>query len=90
MNVPIVKIGNSRGIRIPKNLLDRYELGKTVELELKDDCIVLKPTSSVRQDWGAAFKEMAAQEDDMLVMPDLFPEDEALLDELIGDDVIEI
>lgn len=90
MNVPIVKIGNSRGIRIPKNLLDRYELGQTVELELKDDCIVLKPGLGIREGWGTAFQKMAAQEDDMLVMPDLFPEEEELLDELIGDDVIEI
>lgn len=90
MNVPIVKIGNSRGIRIPKKVLDRYHLGENVEMEFKDDCIVLKPSLDVRIGWGDAFMEMAAQEDDQLVMPDLFPEDEELLDELIGDELIEI
>ncbi|WP_020536101.1 AbrB/MazE/SpoVT family DNA-binding domain-containing protein [Lewinella cohaerens] len=90
MNIPIVKIGNSRGIRIPKKVLDRYHLGENVEMEFKDDCIVLKPSPDVRVGWGDAFMEMAAQEDDQLVMPDVFPEDEELLDELIGDDLIEI
>lgn len=90
MHIPIIKIGNSRGIRIPKKVLDRYHLGENVELEFKDDCIVLKPSPDVRAGWGDAFKEMAAQGDDQLVMPDFFTEDDALLDELIGEDIIEV
>lgn len=90
INLPIVKIGNSRGIRIPKNLLERYELGDKVELELKEDHILLKATPVVREGWGNAFQKMAAQGDHELVMPDVFSEDINLLDELIGDDLIEI
>lgn len=90
LNVPIVKIGNSKGIRIPKNILERYALGDKVELELKDDHILLKATPVARAGWGSAFQEMAARGDDQLVMPDVFSEDVDLLDEMIGDDIIEI
>lgn len=90
MNIPIVKIGNSRGIRLPKNVLERYELSGSIELELKDDCIVLKAPPTVREGWGDAFQQMAMAGDDMPVMDDLFPEDAALLEEAIGENLIEL
>ena len=90
LNIPIVKIGNSRGIRIPKNVLERYALGDKVALELKDDHILLKATPAVREGWGSAFQEMAAQGDDLLVIPDMFSEDMELLEEMIGENIIEI
>lgn len=90
MNIPIVKIGNSRGIRLPKNLLDRYQLSGSIELELKDNHIVLKPTPTVREGWAEAFQRHADSNDDNPFGNDLFPEDAAMLDELIGDDIIEL
>jgi antitoxin MazE len=89
MNIPIVKIGNSQGIRLPKRLLDRYQLGDSIELELKEDCIVMKPSPAVREGWSTAFQQ-AGEMDAEEMMPDFFPEDDALLDDLIGENLIEV
>ncbi len=90
MNIPIVKIGNSRGIRLPKNVLERYQLSGTLELEMKDDCMVLKASPMVREGWAKAFQQHAAQEDEIIFGDDFFPEDTALLDEMIGDDILQV
>lgn len=89
MHIPIVKIGNSQGIRLPKRLLDRYQLGESIELELKDDCIVMKPSPAVREGWASSFQQAGEMETEDM-MPDFFPEDAALLDEMIGDDIIKV
>lgn len=90
MNIPIVKIGNSRGIRLPKNLLDRYQLSGSIELELKDNHIVLKPSPCVREGWAEAFQRHASVQEEHPFGEDVFPEDAAMLDEMIGDDMIQI
>ena len=90
MNIPIVRIGNSRGIRLPKNVLDRYQLSGNIELELKDDCIVLKASPVAREGWAQAFQQHASQEDEVIFADDFFPEDTAMLDEMIGDDILQV
>lgn len=67
----IVKIGNSRGVRIPKLLLDQADLGEEVELELQGGQIVIRPAHPARHDWGDQFKAMAAQGDDKLLDGDV-------------------
>ena len=67
----IVKIGNSQGIRIPKPLLEQTGIADDVELEVKDNQIIIHPLSSPRQGWDAAFKEMAEKEDDLVVNVDV-------------------
>ena len=64
----VVKIGNSQGIRIPKPLLEQTGIVDDVELEVKDNQIIIHPLSSPRKGWEASFKEMAENEDDLLVM----------------------
>ena len=67
MRARIVKIGNSRGIRIPKPLLDQTGITEDVELEVVDDCIIIKPVSKPREGWDAAFSKIADQGDDILL-----------------------
>lgn len=68
MKVKIVKIGNSKGIRIPKVLLRQTGIDNEVNLEVKDDPIILRPSKkSVRKGWHSSFRKMAAFEDDKLV-----------------------
>lgn len=43
MDVSVVKIGNSKGIRLSKTLIEKYNLKDTVELVLENDCIIIKP-----------------------------------------------
>jgi antitoxin MazE len=67
MRVTIVRIGNSRGIRIPKALIDQYELGDAVELEAHEDHLAIRPARTARFGWDEAFREMAEQGDDELL-----------------------
>ena len=63
----IVKIGNSRGIRIPKLLLDQVGLSSEVEISVQRDQLVIRPTSRPRDGWEEQFRTMAKYGDDKLL-----------------------
>ncbi len=67
MKTKVIKIGNSRGIRIPRHILEQSGLKSEVEIEVKDRKIILKVTSRVREDWGIAFQRMSENKDDILL-----------------------
>jgi len=67
MKTRIVRIGNSRGIRIPKPLIEQAGLGDEVEISVKDGSLIIKPARKARAGWATAFKEMAKRGDDALV-----------------------
>ena len=75
MEVSIVRIGNSKGIRLSKTLLEKYNIKDTVELILEKGHIVLKPKTQPRKGWENSFKKMHEQGHDNLLMEDVF-EDE--------------
>ena len=54
MKTKIVRIGNSRGVRIPKPLLEEAGLDDEVELRVDESRIVIEAVSSPRQGWEAA------------------------------------
>ena len=66
MKAHIVQIGNSRGIRIPKALLEQYRLKNEVELEPRDHGLVIRAVDQARKNWDQAFSRMAQNEDDLL------------------------
>jgi antitoxin MazE len=64
----IVKIGNSRGIRIPKPLLEQAGLSGPVEIEAQADQLIVRAGARPAPDgWDAAFQKMAANGDDVLL-----------------------
>lgn len=75
MEIPIINIGNSKGIRLPKTLLEQYNITDTIELILEKGRIILKPKSTPRKGWEGLFKEMHTNSDDTLLIDDVF-EDE--------------
>jgi antitoxin MazE len=75
IQVSVVQIGNSKGIRLSKTLLDKYQITDKVELVLENDYIVLKPVAEPRKNWEAAFAEMHLNGDDTLLIDSVF-EDE--------------
>ncbi len=75
MKASIIQIGNSKGLRLNKQLLEQYQIGDKVELILEKDRIILKPIADSRVGWDESFKEMAQKGDDRLLMDDVF-EDE--------------
>ena len=75
MDISIVQIGNSKGIRLSKTLLEKYNIKDTVELILEKGYIILKPKATPRKGWETAFKKMHEHHDDKPLMPDVL-EDE--------------
>lgn len=63
----LIKIGNSRGIRIPKILLDQVKLGDEIEIEVQGDKLIVRSVLVPRQDWDEKFAEMARLGDDKLL-----------------------
>ena len=72
MRQRIVRIGNSRGVRLPANVLAETRLaeGDEVDLTVEDGRIVLCPSRQLRAGWGEQFAEMARQGDDRLLDSD--------------------
>ena len=70
MRARIVKIGNSRGIRIPKPLLEQTGIMDDVELEVEKNQIIIRPVTNPRADWEAAFRSMSDKGDDKLIFGD--------------------
>ena len=77
MEVSVIKIGNSKGIRFSKTIIERYNIRDTVDLILDKGQIIIKPLARPRKGWEKAFKDMHANGDDKLLIPDIF-EDENL------------
>ncbi len=75
MEVSVVKIGNSRGIRFSKTIIERYNIRDTVEMILDKGHIIIKPLAKPRKGWEKAFIEMHANSDDKLIIPDIFEEE---------------
>jgi antitoxin MazE len=67
IKVSIVKIGNSRGIRIPKALLEQTRLDGELELVPDGNQLILRSLSRPREGWDETFKSMAEWGDDSLL-----------------------
>jgi antitoxin MazE len=69
MRVELVRIGNSRGIRIPKPLIDQFGFGATVDLRVERDCLVITSDRQSRRGWDKAFQSSRpTTEDDLRLM----------------------
>ena len=70
MRASIVRIGNSRGLRIPKALLEQCGIGDAVDLAVEEGRLVLRPIRRVREGWTEEAEAMAAAGDDELLDPE--------------------
>ncbi|MFN3849765.1 MAG: AbrB/MazE/SpoVT family DNA-binding domain-containing protein [Spirosomataceae bacterium] len=52
MTVDVIKIGNSKGIRLSKTIIEQYNIGEQVEIIFRNDEIVLRPKTKVREGWA--------------------------------------
>jgi len=67
MKARIVRIGNSRGLRIPKPLIEQTGLGEDVEIMVRGNTLVICSATRPRAGWSDAFRDMAARGDDKLL-----------------------
>ena len=72
METSIIKIGNSKGLRLSKSILDKYNIKEKVEIILEKGRIILKPIETPRKNWETAFQKMHLENDDQLLVNDVF------------------
>jgi len=63
-DIKLVPIGNSKGVRIPKGLLQKYGLDSSLLLEETNRGLLLRKKEESKLSWEDTFKEMAAQKND--------------------------
>ena len=67
MRTKLIAIGNSRGVRLPKAVLEQCAMTDDIELEVKAGQLVLRAAGRPRAGWEAAFARMARRGDDRLL-----------------------
>jgi antitoxin MazE len=67
VHAKIVRIGNSRGIRIPRVLIEQAGLNEEVEIQVKGNQLIIQSSLRPRQGWEKSFFEMSQREEDRLL-----------------------
>lgn len=66
MRTRLSRIGNSRGVRLPRELLDQYGLNEGDELEIirtrEGILLAPRPAGTGKLPWATAYEEMAREE----------------------------
>jgi antitoxin MazE len=68
MKINVVRIGNSRGVRLPKAVIRQCGFADAVELTVKGRAVILAAAHAPRAGWDAAFADMARRGDDRPVL----------------------
>jgi len=64
IELKVVPIGNSRGVRLPKAVLDKYAIKGELVLEERTDGLLLRNKRDKRLTWEDTFKEIAKERED--------------------------
>ncbi|MDP2270625.1 MAG: AbrB/MazE/SpoVT family DNA-binding domain-containing protein [Archangium sp.] len=64
MLIQLVKIGNSRGVRLPRAVIEEAGLEDAVELRVQKGVITLKPVNATRAGWAEGARSCHEQGDD--------------------------
>lgn len=67
MKAHIIRIGNSRGIRIPKTVIEQCHLRGTMDLDVQQGQLVIRSVAKPRAGWSEAFEQMHRHGDDQLM-----------------------
>ena len=69
MKTRLVKIGNSRGLRLPKVLIEEAGLPDDVELHVRGATIVVAPRRRPREGWAEAARDLHVRDGGSLLDP---------------------
>jgi antitoxin MazE len=69
MKTRLVRIGNSRGVRLPKTIIAQAGLTDEVELGVQDGAVVIARTTSARSGWADAARQLRQRDEDRLLDP---------------------
>ena len=76
MQLNIIKVGNSRGLLIPKAIIDEYKIEESVELSIKEGYIELRPSKRVRENWKSKLSALKNDPNEEDRIPDFFEDEE--------------
>ena len=69
MKTHLIRVGNSRGVRLPKPLIEEAGLTDAVELRVRDGAIVIARVARARSGWAEAAQRMRERGEDGLLNP---------------------
>jgi antitoxin MazE len=64
IELKVVPIGNSRGVRLPKAVLEKYAIRDAVVVEEREEGLLLRSKQDKRLSWEDTYKEMARERED--------------------------
>ena len=67
MKAHVVRIGNSKGIRIPKSVIEQCQLHGAVDLIVQEGQLLVRSATKSRAGWDQAFEQMHRHGDDQLM-----------------------
>ena len=77
MKTRLISIGNSRGVRLPKPLIEEAGLSDEVEIRVRAGAIVIAAVAQPRAGWAEAAQRLSAGgEEEVLAAPTRFDEEE--------------
>jgi len=69
MRARLVRIGNSRGIRLPKLVIEEAGLTEEVELRVRPGAVLIASVTGPRAGWADAARRMRGHGEDRLLAP---------------------
>jgi antitoxin MazE len=67
MKARLVQIGNSRGIRLPKPIIEEAQLADEVDIHVREGSIVITSMAKPRAGWADSAKKLRDQNADVLM-----------------------
>jgi len=67
MKARLVRIGNSRGVRLPKPLIEEARLKEDVELRVRDGAVIITSSARPRSGWADAARQIREHGQDGLL-----------------------
>ena len=64
LELKVVPIGNSRGVRLPKAILEQYAIEDAIVLEAREEGLLLRGKKDKCLPWTDTFREMARERED--------------------------
>ena len=67
MKAKLIQIGNSKGVRLPKAVIEQCKLDEEVELEVRNDQVIIRSVAQPRAGWAESYQAMRERSDDVLL-----------------------
>ena len=68
MKTRLIRIGNSRGVRLPKPLIEQADLSDEVDLQIREGAVVISRIAAPRAGWGDAAATLGRNDEEELLI----------------------